>query len=83
MLISHINKSLFIFILLSGGINVALLSQEPAHTIWGQKELSGIDIYDIFQDSKGVYWLTTNSGVFKFAGRTFKSIPTIESKSDS
>ncbi|MEL6560250.1 MAG: histidine kinase [Bacteroidota bacterium] len=83
MLINRFHRSLILFIILSILIKTPVFSQEPAHAYWGQKELSGADIYDVFQDSKGIYWLTTNSGIFKYDGRKFQDIPTIDSKSVS
>ena len=83
MLINRIIGSFILFTIILVLIKTPVFSQEPAHTYWGQKELSGADIYDVFQDSRGNYWLTTNNGIFKYDGRVFQNIPTVDSKSVS
>lgn len=83
MLINHITKSSIVFIILFTKVICFSYGQEPSHLFWGQKELAGVDIYSVFQDSKGIYWLTTNSGILKYDGRKFQTIPVIDSKSVS
>lgn len=51
-----------------------VFSQEPSYFVLGQKELSGLDIYDLYQDSKSNYWVATNNGVYKYDGYDFKKI---------
>ena len=58
-------------------------AQQPAHSIIGQDKLAGADIYDIVQDQNGIYWITTNHGVFKYDGREFSTISMEGSKAVS
>ena len=44
------------------------LAQEPSYRVFGKKELSGYDIYDIDQNDKGVIVLGTNNGVYRYDG---------------
>ncbi len=50
-------------------------SQEPSFFKLGEKELSGVDIYDLFQDSKHNYWIAGNNGLYKYDGYQFITIP--------
>jgi len=57
--------------------------QQPAHFVWGQEELAGVDIYNILQDNVGDYWFATNQGIYNYDGRKMISIPLEKSKSTS
>ncbi len=59
------------------------LGQEPASFFWGKEEFSGIDIYDLLQDQKGDYWISSNQGIYKYDGRRFEKIPVTDTKSAS
>lgn len=49
-------------------------AQQPSHFIIGAEELSGVNIYDIHQDSFLNYWLATNNGIYKYDGYTIKKL---------
>ncbi len=49
-------------------------AQQPTHYILGEEELSGIDIYDLLQDSKGNYWIASDNGIYKYDGYDFVKI---------
>jgi two-component sensor histidine kinase/competence protein ComGC len=69
--------TLFLVVLLKGK------AQTPSHFILGEEALSGIDIYDIVQDSKHNYWLATDNGLIKYDGYAFKKIICKEAFSNS
>ncbi|WMN07509.1 histidine kinase [Marivirga arenosa] len=48
-------------------------AQNPFHFRLGSDELAGIDVYGINQTPDGVYWFTTNRGLFSFDGYAFKN----------
>jgi hypothetical protein len=58
-------------------------SQEPSYFILGEEELSGIDIYDLYQDSQNNYWVASNNGIYKYDGYEFKQIFCSEMTSNS
>ncbi|NOQ73862.1 MAG: hypothetical protein GQ574_17780 [Crocinitomix sp.] len=58
-------------------------SQEPAYFKIGEKELSGVNIYNIFQDSLKDYWIATNNGLYKYNCFEFMQIPIEKAKSNS
>lgn len=47
------------------------VGQCPAHFFLGEEELSGVDIYDIHQDSNLDYWIASNEGIYKYDGYDF------------
>ena len=69
--------SLFLF------IAVSTFAQEPSYFKIGEKELSGVNVYDIFHDDAGDYWIATNNGLYKYDCYEFKSIPIENKKGNS
>lgn len=59
------------------------IAQEPAYFKIGEKELSGIHIYNLFQDQRSDYWIATNNGLYKYDCFEFKQIPIEKAKSNS
>lgn len=51
-----------------------LLGQQPAYFKIGEKELEGVDIYDIIQDNKGLYWISSSEGIYNYDGYTFEHV---------
>ena len=72
-------RILIVFLLFS----LRCYSQEPSHFIIGEKELSGVNVYDIFHDDKGDYWIATNNGLYKYDCFEFSRIPIEKAKSNS
>ena len=58
-----------LFLLCYFGING--VAQTPAHFFIGEKDLSGIHVYDMGQDQNLNYWISTNNGLYKYDGYTF------------
>ncbi|MQP52169.1 MULTISPECIES: histidine kinase [unclassified Flavobacterium] len=61
----------FIFILL---YSCFLFAQQPSHSIIGEEELAGVNIYSIIQDVDNTVWLSTNNGLFHYDGLSFTSV---------
>jgi hypothetical protein len=51
-----------------------LWAQYPAHFLLGQKELSGLDIYNIIQDDNKNYYFATDIGILKYDGYEFEKL---------
>jgi len=58
-------------------------AQTPSHFILGEEELSGIDIYDIYQDDDHIYWLATDNGLITYDGYKFTNIKCDDALSNS
>ena len=61
----------FIFILL---YSCFLFAQQPSHSIIGEEELAGVNIYSIIQDDDNTIWLSTNNGLFYYNGLQFNTV---------
>lgn len=57
--------------------------QNPAHRNLLQKELDGIEIYFMAQDTNHIYWLATDNGLYRFDGHRLKHVPINSSLSNS
>lgn len=51
-----------------------LCAQQPSHFVIGERELDGVDIYDILQTQSGEYLVSTNNGIYQFNGYEFQQI---------
>lgn len=73
-----------LFILI-GIVSFSLLcrGQNPSYQRLGENELSGIDIYSICQTENKTIWMTSNRGVIKYDGYTFKFLNTSHLKAMS
>ena len=60
---------LFISIL---GIPFKGLLQSPSYFKLGEKELAGLDVYTLLQDSSDNYWIGTRTGLIKYDGYEFE-----------
>jgi sensor histidine kinase YesM len=60
-----------IFLLLS---TLFSLAQQPSHSIIGEEELAGVNIYSIIQDDDNTIWLSTNNGLFYYNGLQFNTV---------
>jgi ligand-binding sensor domain-containing protein len=49
-------------------------AQQPSHSIIGEEDLAGVNIYSIVQDNDNTIWLSTNNGLYHYDGITFTSI---------
>lgn len=52
-------------------------AQQPSHSIIGEEELAGINIYSIIQDLDNTIWLTSNEGLFHYDGLKFTKIQSL------
>lgn len=43
-------------------------AQQPSHSILGEEELAGVNIYSIIQNEDHTIWLSTNNGLFHYNG---------------
>lgn len=59
------------------------LAQQPAYFLLGEKEFSGIHIYDVIQDHNSNYYFSTNDGLFLYDFYNYTSIECDQSKSNS
>lgn len=50
------------------------IAQQPSHSIIGEEDLAGVNIYSIVQDNDNTIWLSTNNGLYHYDGITFTSI---------
>lgn len=64
-------------------ISFAAKLQEPAHFFLGENELSGLLIYDLYQDKKKNYWIATNSGIYRYDCYQFEKFECSEMLSPS
>ncbi|MFN5416648.1 MAG: histidine kinase [Flavobacteriia bacterium] len=63
----------FVIAFLIGIISTLVFSQEPlAIAISKNQGLSSNTVYNILQDKKGFIWITTNDGLFRYDGFSFK-----------
>lgn len=62
---------------------LASVSRQPAYSVLGQEQFSGVQIYDVIQDNELNYWFSTNEGLIFYDHYTFKKIECTESKSVS
>jgi hypothetical protein len=60
-----------------------LFSRQPAYSILGKDQFSGVQIYDVIQDHKLNYWFSTNEGLIHYDHYSFRKIECTESKSIS
>jgi hypothetical protein len=58
-------------------------AQQPSYFTFAEKQLEGVDIYDVIQDKKNQYWISTDHGIYKHDGYTFQKIDCEEMKSSS
>lgn len=58
-------------------------SQQPSHYVLGELEFQGIDIYDIHHAKDGVYWITTDNGLYSYDGYLFTRLKSDEMLSHS
>lgn len=65
----------YIIILFFLGVSITCYSQNPHHFLLGEKELADYEIYGITQDNERNLWITTDNGIVKYDGYTFKKIP--------
>lgn len=70
LILKRIKIILFLFLLCT----FKLVGQQPSHFILGEEELSGINIYDLHQDSNGDYWIASNNGLYKYDSYTIERI---------
>ena len=49
-------------------------AQEPSIKQIGSVELSGVNVFDVIQDSNRYYWLATNMGIYRYDGYNFEKI---------
>ncbi len=49
-------------------------AQEPSIKQIGNIELSGVNLFDVIQDSNRYYWLATNMGIYRYDGYNFEKI---------
>ena len=64
------NKFIFLYLLIS----FCSYSQEYSFFSIGEKELDGIEIYDLIQDNDDNYWLATSDGLIFHNGYKYKHI---------
>lgn len=57
-----------------------LHAQQPAYSILGAQEFSGVQIYDIIQDKNFNYWFATNEGIVHYDYKNFERIDCKDSK---
>lgn len=76
-----INICLFLFGLMFLSLNVN--AQQPSYFLFAEKQFEGADIYDIIQDHELNYWISTDQGIYKHDGYSFKKIECEEMKSSS
>jgi hypothetical protein len=48
--------------------------QQPSYFRFAEKELEGIDIYDVIQDKEQNYYFATDQGIFMHDGYSFTKI---------
>lgn len=58
-------------------------SQEPAYFLLSTEELSGANVYDLYQDSQDYYWIATDKGLYKYDYHQIKKIECPEMTSSS
>jgi hypothetical protein len=68
-----VKKKLIILFII--GFSLSNFSQALPHFFLGEKELAEHEIYGITQDQKKNLWITTDNGLIKYDGYTFKAIP--------
>ena len=59
------------------------IAQQPSHSIIGEEDLAGVNIYSIVQDNDNTIWLSTNNGLYHYDGITFTSIKSNSTRSIS
>ena len=64
-------KNNILFFLL---LTCACFAQQPSHTIIGEEELAGVNIYSIIQDQDNTVWLSTNNGLYHYDGLHFNVV---------
>ena len=63
--------------------SLSTFGQQPAHSIFWEKQFEGVDIYQIIQDLEYNYWFATDQGIYKHDGYSFKKIECAEMKGES
>jgi hypothetical protein len=60
-----------------------VLAQQPSHFVLGEEELSGINVYDLYQDKEDNYWIATNNFIYKYDGYSIRRVECLEMSSSS
>ena len=69
-------KRLFILIFIFSGSESVAQYTQPSYFILGAKEFDGIQIYDVIQDDKLNYYISTDNGIYKYDSYTFTKLET-------
>lgn len=67
-------RKLLIVITLLSLCYCSVSGQHPSYYFLGEQELANQEIYDIYHDSRGFYWLATDDGVLCYDGYQFQNI---------
>ena len=58
----------------------ALRAQQAAYFVLGEKELKGLHVYDVIQDTLANYLISTNEGIYYYDFHHFKKLPCFQAK---
>lgn len=61
----------------------SLHARQPAYFLFGADQFKGLQIYDVIQDPRHHYYISTNEGLYAYDFQRFRQIPCPDAKSNA